>query len=369
MPHTIPKDTINRLPGYTSPSPPEPDGRLIAGQRRMNLNEAPVPPSPKTLAAMTAALTEVNKYPDHGCTALATLLAERLAVPEDRLFFGGGSGELLLASAMLAVDGGDEAIVPVPTFPTFGKGVHLVGGTIIGVPVDDAGVNDVRAMVAAITPRTQIVYVCTPNNPTGGMLSADDMAYLCGAVPANVLLLIDEAYHEFGAHDGGPDYLGIVAGRKGLWAVTRTFSKAYSLAGMRVGYGIASSPELAEGYWKIRGTFTVNRVALAGAVVAYEDIEYREALLAENARQRDSISRGLAAMGFKPYPSSANFVTARSPVDATALASWLAETDILVQPMSWPGSGSCLRISVGSKDDTTALLAGIAGYLKANRVK
>jgi histidinol-phosphate aminotransferase len=367
MPHAIPKSVIARLANHQPPSPPEPNGRLIAGQRRLNLNEAPIPPSPKTLAAMTAALTEVCKYPDHGCAALSDVLSHGLEVPAERLFFGGGSGELLLASALLAVDAGDDVVVPVPTFPTFGKGVQMMGGNIIDVPVDARGVNDVRAMVAAITAKTQVVYVCTPNNPTGGLMTADDMHYLIEAVPADVLLLIDEAYHEFGAHDGAPDYLQIVSQRKGHWAVTRTFSKAYSLAGMRVGYGIAGSAGLAEAYAKVRGNFTVNRVALAGAVVAYGDVEYRKAYLSENARQRQIICQRLQQLGFSPFPTSANFVTAKSPVDAAALSDYLAEMDILVQPMSWPDSGSCLRVSVGSEDDTQALLGGIEGYLNANR--
>ncbi len=366
MPRLIPRPHIDALAVSGPPLMPEPDAVLAQGLRRLNLNEAPVPPSPKTLAAMTHALTDVCKYPDHSCTALAKVLSEALQVEQNRLFFGGGSGELLLASALIAIGPGDPAVIPVPTFPTFAKGVQLNRGTLIGVPVKEDGRNDVRALVRAITPQTQVVYACTPNNPTGGMLSGEDIDYLTGAVPDDVLLIMDEAYQEFAAFDGGPDCLALLAKRRGHWISSRTFSKAYSLAGMRVGYGIASSARLAQAYWKVRGNFTVNRVAIAGAVAAYGDVEYREVYLTENARQRSRIAEGISTLGFMPFPTSANFVTARAPGPTDDLVSYLAKHHILVQSLSWPGSGPCLRISVGCNDDTNALLNTIGTFMREN---
>ncbi len=366
MPRIIPRPHIDDLPVSVPPLMPEPDALLSDSVRRMNLNEAPIPPSPRTLEAMNRALIDVCKYPDHSCTALSKVLSAGLGIAEDRLFFGGGSGELLLASAMIAVGAGDDVIVPVPTFPTFGKGVQLVDGRILAIPVTQTGANDVEAMVAAITQKTQVVYICTPNNPTGATLSADELEFMVAKVPDDILLLVDEAYQEFGAFDGGPDCLGILAKRRGLWISSRTFSKAYSLAGMRVGYGIASSPELAEAYWKVRGNFTVNRVAIAGAVAAYADVDYRQAYLAENARQRNRISEGLKSLGFTPYPTSANFVTSKAPGSTDALAAYLGQNNIMVQPLSWPGSGPCLRVSVGSNDDTDALLGSMQTFINGS---
>lgn len=364
MARPIPRNHISQLPDIPLPLMPEPDAVLSKSVRRLNLNEAPIPPSPKTLEAMTTALTDVCKYPDHSCAALSKMLSGALSVDENRLFFGGGSGELLLASALISVGPGDDVIIPIPTFPTFGKGVQLADGNIIGVPVNDAGANDVRAMTEAITPNTQAVYACTPNNPTGGPLAAEDIRYLAENIPDDILLIMDEAYQEFGAFDGGPDCLEIMESRKGLWISSRTFSKAYSLAGMRVGYGIASSPELAAAYWKVRGNFTVNRVAIAGAVAAYGDKDYRQAYLAENARQRQRVSDGLRELGFTPFPSSANFVTAKSPVETDKIVQALDEQHIKVQPLSWPGSGPCLRVSIGSDADTTDLLTRLTTLMK-----
>jgi len=366
MPRIIPRPHIHDLTLAVPPSIPEPDAVLSTSTRRLNLNEAPIPPSPKTLAAMTQALTDVSKYPDHNCTALSQMLSGKLGVPEDRLFFGGGSGELLQAAAFIAVGPGDEVVVPVPTFPNFGNGVQLANGQAIGIPVNAQGENDVRGMVDAITPNTQVVYACTPNNPTGGLSSRDDIVYLAKSVPSDVLLLVDEAYQEFAAFDGGPDCLQILSERDGLWISTRTFSKAYSLAGMRVGYGVASSTELAQAFWKVRGNFTVNRVAIAGAHAAYMDIEYQQAYLAENARQRTRISDGLKKFGFDPYPTSANFVTAKSPEPTDALMAHLLAQNIMIQALTWPGAGPCLRVSVGSNDDTNALLSAIETFLNGN---
>ena len=155
MTRPIPKQTIADLPFLPPPVMAEPDAMLIDGDLRLNLNEAPIPPSQKTISAMTKALVEVGKYPDHSCDALQTVLSDRLGVSKDQLFFGGGSAELLLATSLIAIDPGDEVIVPVPTFPTFGKGVAVSGGRSIGVPVNEFGINDVKAMVTAITPNTR----------------------------------------------------------------------------------------------------------------------------------------------------------------------------------------------------------------------
>jgi histidinol-phosphate aminotransferase len=364
MPHSIPKKTITDLPYAPLPAMLEPNAMLVEGERRLSLNESPIPPSQKTIVAMTKALVQVGKYPDHSCDALQTMLSKRLVTPKERFFFGGGSGELLLATALISIDPGDEVILPVPTFPTFGKGVAISGGRAIGVLVNKLGVNDVKAMVAAITPKTQVVYACTPNNPTGGLLSTDDVTYLANNVPDDILLLVDEAYHEFGVFDGGANCLEILSKRKGHWAITRTFSKAYSLAGMRAGYGIASSAELALGYHKVRGNFTINRIAIAGAVAAYKDTSHRDAYLSENARQRAHLKKGLESLGFKAFPSSANFITVQSPIPTEDLVTHLAENQILIQALTWPGAGPCLRISVGSNDDITAFLNFLTTYIK-----
>ena len=325
MPHSLP---ISRVGGLNYPRPPEiaePDCRRAPNLRRLNLNESLLPPSPKAIQAMTDALSDAESYPDHGCAALANLLFERTGIPLDRISFGNGSGELLTMAATLAIEPGDEAVFPSPTFPTCIKGVGLAGGSAIEVPVKADGVNDVDAMLAAVTDKTRLFYLCTPNNPTGGAIAEDDLVKAVRGVPDNCLLVVDEAYHEFAHAEGGPDVLTLLEVRTGPWAVTRSFSKAYSMAGMRVGYVFTSSTELREAFWKLRGNFNVNRIALAGAVAAMEDEAYLHDTLTALFRERTRLAEGLEHLGFQVYPTQANFVTARAPGPATELSASLAK--------------------------------------------
>lgn len=198
-------------------------------------------------------------------------LASRLGVPAERIVIGAGSNELLFASGEIALDPGDEAVAPDPGFVTYAKIIAMRDAIYVGVPVRTDGVVD--AIMAAVTPSTRLVYVATPNNPTGGMLVQDEAERLIAQLPDHLLLHYDEAYYEFGCHAGGPEALPLLGRRRGPWIVTRTFSKAYSLAGARVGYGIASSREIADAYLKIRINFSVNAIALAGARAALDEAD------------------------------------------------------------------------------------------------
>ena len=327
--------------------------------RRLHLNESPVPPSLKAILAMRLAATEVHRYPANEPAALAAALAARVGVAPERIVLGNGSSELLLAAAQLAIGPGDEAVVPTPSFPLYEKAIAIQRGRMAGVPTAADGRVDVGAVLAGIGPRCRLVYAATPNNPTGGLLAADAVEALVQGVPDDVLLLLDEAYYEFGRHAGGPDALPILARRRGPWIATRTFSKAQGLAGIRVGYGIASDAALADRFRGLRLNFTLNHVAQAGALAALADDAHTEAVLTANAAARERLSAGLQALGFEVFPSATNFVTARTPEPAAALAAALAEAGILVMALAWPSTPNALRISIGTPDDTEAVLAAL----------
>jgi histidinol-phosphate aminotransferase len=227
------------------------------------------------------------------------------------------------------------------------------------VPVRDDGVVDIAAILAAITPRTRLVYIASPNNPTGGMLARDDVARLVDELPDHVLLHYDEAYYEFGRHAGGPESLPMLERRSGPWVATRSFSKAYGLAGARVGYGITSSREVTEAFRKIRINFSVNAVALAGARAALEETAHIAELLDHTARERDRLNSALTALGFRTLPSAANFVTVVTQVPAGEVAAALREENVFVLPMPWRDSPGALRITIGSREDNDAVIAGI----------
>jgi len=359
---------VRRIADLKFTEPPEiaePDCRREKGLRRLNLNESLRPPSPKAIQAMADALGDVESYPDHGCAALAELLAGRTGIPVDRISFGNGSGELLTMAAALAIEPGDDAVFPTPTFPTCAKGVNIAGGNVIEVPVDAAGVNDVDAMLAAMTDRTRLFYLCTPNNPTGGVIAETALKKAAEGVPDDCLLVVDEAYYEFAHAEAACDVLALLKSRTGPWAVTRTFSKAYSMAGIRIGYVFTSNTELQKAFWKLRGNFNVNRIGLAGAVAAMKDEAYLGDTLAALIVERTRLEKGLEGLGFSVYPTQANFLTARAPKPATELSAALARHGLLVQPMPWPGGFGTLRITIGNADDIDNVLQHLRNELRA----
>lgn len=362
---TVPVARIRQLAPLPSPSPPQ--GLDPAWPvRNLNLNEAPVPPAPKVLAAMREACGALNRYPDHEGTALVAALAKRTGVSADRIVIGAGTNELLFLSGDVALDPGDHAVAPVPSFPTYARVIAMRGAELSGIEVRSDGVVDTLAMIAAVTAQTRLLFTATPNNPTGGMMSREDIEHLVEQVPDHVLLHFDEAYFEFGMHAGGPDALPIIARRKGPWIITRSFSKAYSLAGARVGYGIASSPELAEAYRKIRVTFSVSAIALAGARAAFDETDYVAALLDHNTKERAFLAVGLEKLGMRVLPSAANFVMALADRPASQLAGQLARKNIFILPVPWPAGNGSLRITIGSHGDMEAVVAALAEAIKAS---
>ena len=364
--HAALHERTRTLPYGPPPSSPEPDLIPDPALRRLHLNESPFPPSPRVVEAVIAAARNGGLYPDHGCTALAARLGRMNGVPAERMSFGNGSGELLLAAALATVGPGDEAVFPTPTFQTCARGVDIAGARRIDVPVRQNGAADVEAMAAAITPRTRLVYVCSPNNPTGGPLKRAELARLARAVPADVLLLVDEAYFEFGVYAGGPDALEVMREREGAWVVTRTLSKAYSLAGFRVGYALTSDRVIAEALWKLRASFVIGRAALGAACAAIDDVEYHRMIVREVSAERERLAAGLRELGFEVLPSATNFLSALpSSVPASALAAALKREGLLTQAMPWGGANGALRISIGSAADTDAVLRHLQKALAA----
>jgi histidinol-phosphate aminotransferase len=342
-----------------------PDPGPLHPVRSLHLNESPFPPAPSVVEAMQHATARINRYPDHDGGELVQALSARTGVAAERIVIGAGSNELLYASADIALDPGHEAIAPHPGFPTYEKAISMRGGTYVGVPVRDDGSVDIAATLAAMTPKTRLVFVASPHNPTGGMLAEADIERLVYELPGDVLLHFDEAYYEFGRHTGGVETLPILERRRGPWIATRSFSKAYGLAGIRVGYGLTNARELADAYRRIRINFSVNAVALAGARAALDASGHMQALLNHTAAERRRLAAALEGIGFEALPSAANFLTVRTPKPAPALAAALREENIFVLPFPWPGTPGAIRITIGSSEDTDAVAAAMARLLKA----
>jgi len=333
----------------------------------LHLNESPWGPTDTVLAAMGHASQNSHRYPDHQGRALATLIAQRNHIDADCVVLGAGSNELLFTSADLMVNASDAVVAPAPGFPSFAKSTQMRFGTLVPVGCHSDGRIDVDAILAAITPRTRLVFASSPHNPTGGLLSSSEITRLVHGVPDNVLLHFDEAYYEFGRHAGGCETLPLLRQRTSPWISTRSFSKAYGLAGARIGYGLTSSPSLASAYQWARVNFSLNSVALAGAQAALADDGALQLLLAHNSARRAQLIDGLAPLGYRALPGAANFVALLTPADATNAQAWLMRHGIQVISFRWASTHGALRISTGTAQamqaviDTLAAMPGAAG--------
>ena len=350
-------------PGLGSPGASDLAGPNAPKVHMLHFNESPYPPSPKAVAAVQAIAGSLNRYPDSQGKALAQALALRTGIPAARIVFGCGSDELIHDICTFALAPGDHAVVPAPTFPSFAMEARIQGAIPIRVKLDARGANDTAGLVAAVTDKTRLVFCCTPNPPSGGMVTAAGIEELAKGVPESVLLVVDEAYHEFGRHAGGPDVLPILAKRRGPWVVMRTFSKAYGLAGARLGYAFCSSDEVVDALRKVKLHFGATATAQAAALAALEDDAYLDKVVAAVARERERLSDGLRRLGLRVFPSAANFVSAVLPIPAATAMEKLRQRRILVRDWRDPEHLQEIRITVGLPDDTDAVIAALQDIL------
>jgi histidinol-phosphate aminotransferase len=361
------RSSVEALPRHGTGSPSATDfaGQNAPKVHMLHLNESPYPPSPKAVAAVQAVAGSLNRYPDSQGKALAQALSARTGVPAARILLGCGSDELIHDFCTFALSSGDHAVVPAPTFPSFAVEARIQGATPLRVKLDALGANDAAGLVAAVTERTRLVFCCTPNPPTGGQITAAGLEQVAQGVPENVLLIVDEAYYEFGRQAGGPDALAILARRRGPWAVMRTFSKAYGLAGARLGYALCGSDDVAEALRKVKLHFGATATAQAAALAALEDDAYLDKVAATVARERQRLSDGLAKLGLEVFPSAANFVSAKLPILAAAAVEQLRRRRILIRDWRDPEHLHEIRITVGLAEDTDVVIAALRDILVA----
>jgi histidinol-phosphate aminotransferase len=326
----------------------------IHGAVKLASNENPLGPSPKAVAAVRAAADQVHRYPDGASFRLRQALARRLGVAPAALVFGCGGDEILELVAKTFLGPGDECLFAWPSFAMYPIVAKGMGATPVAVPLDADLVHDLDAMRAALTPRTRVVLVCNPNNPTGTSVGAAAFERFAERLPSDVVLLIDEAYVDFSRRPDRVDGLAWVARRPGTLAL-RTFSKIAGLAGLRVGYAVADL-ELAGYLERARHPFNLNVLAEVAAVAALEDREHLERTLRTNAAGLDYLTRELAALGVETWPSEANFLLARpGPGSYERL---LAE-GVIVRPLGGFGMPDHVRITVGLPEENERLVKAL----------
>ncbi|HMC46401.1 MAG TPA: histidinol-phosphate transaminase [Caballeronia sp.] len=326
---------------------------------KLGSNENPRGASAAVLAHLAQFTTPgtLALYPDPSCSALRALIAERLAVDQEQLLFGNGSEDLLAIAAHTFLAPGDEVITVVPSF-----GLHIiypqsVGAKVITVPMRSDFEFDVDALIAAISPQTRMLIISNPSNPVGCAMDAAEMRRLLNAVSPGTLVLWDEAYFEYAAdEDRYPDSLSVLRESGLPWLLLRTFSKAYGLAALRVGYGVASAPELARLMNRVRTPFNINQIAQQAAAVAFGDQAHVAASVADARSGREWMCAELAGLGVSPAPSRANFLFFDCGEDAAKLASRMLEDGVIVKPWREPGYESCMRVSIGSARDNALFI-------------
>jgi len=318
-------------------------------------NENALGPSPLAVAAAQAHLGQVHLYPDGSAFALKRALAEHLGVPAAEIVLGNGTNELITLIARTFLGEGEEAVFSRHTFLCYRIAVQSCGRRFVEVPMVDHRV-DLEGMAGALTPRTRVVFLANPDNPNGTHVGRQELEAFLERVPARCLVVLDEAYFEF-AQDvpDFPDGLAL-RGRFPNLVVLRTFSKIYGLAGLRVGYGVASAS--AVGYLdRVRDTFNVNSVGQVAALAALDDREHVRRTLEMTAEGRELLSRELPRFGFRVVPSLANFLLAEVGGSAQALFQSLLPLGIIVRPLGPYGMPEAVRISIGTRLQNQRLLA------------
>ncbi len=324
-----------------------------AGIIKLASNENPFGPSPLALAAATKALAQAELYPDGGCVALRQKLAARHDLAPEQFVVGNGSNELLELLGHVFLRPGDEAVMGTPAFIVYKLVALLFGARPVEVPLAGHR-HDLAALARAVTPRTKLVFLPSPNNPTGTANSAEEIAAFVRALPDHVVFVFDEAYAEF--LDNPPDLRPLIAeGRKMI--CLRTFSKIYGLASLRVGYGYASVG-LAALLNRVRQPFNVNAIGQAAALAALDDSGFVAKTRAGNAAGLLQLEAGFRARGLEWVPSVANFILVKVGDGGRAFVE-LQKRGVIVRPMKPYGMSEWLRVTVGTEAQNTRFLAAL----------
>jgi histidinol-phosphate aminotransferase len=326
-------------------------------------NEGPFPPMPGALAAIRDAAESARRYPDPGAWALRDAVAARTGLDPSQVLPGPGIDGLIRLVCLALLDPGDELAMAWPSFVSWRQGAQIQGAAVRLGPLSPDGSYDLDALLGHVGPRTKVAAVVSPNNPTGGAVGADELVRFLDALPGHVLAVVDEAYFEY-LPDGGHDAAALVAEGRPM-AAMRTFSKAYGLAGLRVGY-LLGPPDLVRALGVVRNVFDVSVPAQAAAVAS---LAQSDALLPErislNATERATMAAGLRELGLEPMPSEANFllVDLGSAERAQAVNVALLARGVIVRPARAFGAPTALRVTVGRPEENARFLAAAAEAL------
>ncbi|HWU34347.1 MAG TPA: histidinol-phosphate transaminase [Methylovorus sp.] len=315
-------------------------------------NENPLGVGPKARMAMEEALHDIARYPDGNSFALRDAVCSKFAVKPNQLVFGNGSNDILELAARAFLHADTEAVYSQHAFAVYALVTQAVGAKGVAVPAVNFG-HDLDAMRAAVTPRTRIVFIANPNNPTGTLLGKQALREFIASLPREVLVVLDEAYDEYLALEDKSEAINWLGDFENL-IISRTFSKAYGLAGLRIGFGMAS-PDVADMMNRVRQPFNVNSIAQAAAVAALDDEEFVLRSFALNQAGMAQITQGLHALGLEYIPSHGNFVSFKI-ADAGKVYQQLLQQGVIVRPIAAYEMPDYLRVSIGLFDENARFL-------------
>jgi len=328
-----------------------PDGRAF----KLSSNENPCGPLPSVVQVIAEASADVNRYPDNGASALTEAIAERHNVPPTHIAVGCGSVGVTQQLLAATAEPSGEVLYAWRSFEAYPQLAQLTGAAEVRVPLRGE-THDLAAMAAAITPRTRLIFVCNPNNPTGTVVHRAELEDFLDRVPPDCLVVLDEAYAEYVRDPDAPDGLELYRDRPNL-AVLRTFSKAYGLAGLRVGFLVGHEP-VAEATRKTLLPFSVNVIAQAAAIASLAAEPELLARVEQVVKERTRVRDELLAQGWSVPPTEANFVWLRLNEDTEDFAAVCARAGISIRPFAGEGA----RVTVGDEEDNEAFLAAARAY-------
>lgn len=355
-------DHILAIPPYVPGKPVEEleRERGIRHSIKLASNENPLGPSPKALAALRKVLASVHRYPDSAGFELTRKLAARLRLEPGQIVLGNGSDDIIAMLARSFLQPGDEVLMPKPSFQMYEIETRAAAALPVEVPLKDLR-TDFDAMAARLTPRTRMVFVNTPHNPTGSLVTRSELEAFMGLLPDHILLVLDEAYLEFVRDPAGPDSLDYVKAGRPVVGL-RTFSKAYGLAGLRIGYGLMAV-EVAGVLNRVRQPFNVSLPAQAAAAAALEDAEFLKDTLQVVHQGVDYLHAALNELGLECRPTQSNFLMFRVPGDARWVFEGLLDRGVIVRPLASYGYPDRIRVNAGRPEENRRFIESLRQLL------
>jgi histidinol-phosphate aminotransferase len=340
---------------------------------KLGSNENPFGASPQVVEAISEAASGAALYPDPSSDDLRAALSRHLGVSPDRLAVGNGSEDLIAIASHTFLAPGCDVLTIAPSF-----GLHVIFPLSMGARVrtvvvkkgDDGDYSlNMSEFIGALTPETRMVIFSNPSNPLGNSISAEDMSRLLAALGPKTLLIFDEAYFEYAATDASyPQFSKMLEACSSPWLLLRTFSKAYGLAGLRVGYAVASDASLIGLMDRVRTPFNVNRMAQVAAVAALKDMAHSQDCIARTIKERERVRGALSGLGYRPAPSRANFLFFDAREDSSELASRLLTHGVIVKPWREPGFSNHIRVSIGSPRANDQFLSALAAVANCTTI-